>query len=276
MKNTKGGFNMAKNKYYAVKRGRIPGIYDSWEDAKYQVNEFSGAVYKGFENMNDAEVFMSYRKVSNDSKERVSAFVDGSFDREAKRYGSGVVLVRNGEIVEELTYSGNEAEFVMSYQVPGEVFAVIKAIEWAKDREYRELDIFYDYEGIEKWALGVWKANKPISQYYINRLNELMRGSFQISFQKVRAHSGNKHNERADELAKEAIKNHLEKAKTAEDLKEDGLLNKVLSDKLSGKLYEAKVSDEDVKDIKITSLGKNKLEVLVNLMGSKYILVKIE
>lgn len=35
-------------KYYAVKRGRTPGIYTTWAECQRQVSGFSGAVYKSF------------------------------------------------------------------------------------------------------------------------------------------------------------------------------------------------------------------------------------
>ena len=35
-------------KYYAVKIGRIPGIYESWEEAKKQVNKYPGNQHKSF------------------------------------------------------------------------------------------------------------------------------------------------------------------------------------------------------------------------------------
>ena len=37
-----------KKKYYAVKKGKSPGIYDSWNKCKAQVDGVPGAVYKGF------------------------------------------------------------------------------------------------------------------------------------------------------------------------------------------------------------------------------------
>ena len=40
---------MAKQKYYVVWVGRQPGIYSSWADCAEQVNGFSGAKYKAFE-----------------------------------------------------------------------------------------------------------------------------------------------------------------------------------------------------------------------------------
>lgn len=47
---------MAK-KYYAVKAGRNPGVYDSWNACKEQVDGFSGAQYKSFKEKADAEAY---------------------------------------------------------------------------------------------------------------------------------------------------------------------------------------------------------------------------
>ena len=49
-----------KKKYYVVWKGRTPGIYDSWEDCKLQINEFIGAQYKSFENLEEAT--LAFRK----------------------------------------------------------------------------------------------------------------------------------------------------------------------------------------------------------------------
>lgn len=50
---------MAKKKnYYAVKNGRKPGIYTTWADCQQEIIGFSGAVYKGFETLEEAQEFM--------------------------------------------------------------------------------------------------------------------------------------------------------------------------------------------------------------------------
>ena len=41
---------MAK-KYYAVKAGKKPGIYESWAACKSMVDGYKGAIYKGFMTM---------------------------------------------------------------------------------------------------------------------------------------------------------------------------------------------------------------------------------
>ena len=43
--------NMAKKNYYAVKQGKVPGIYRTWDACKAQVHGYPGAIYKGFERL---------------------------------------------------------------------------------------------------------------------------------------------------------------------------------------------------------------------------------
>lgn len=40
---------------YVVFRGRVPGVYDEWEDCHKQVNKFSGNRYKGYPTREQAE-----------------------------------------------------------------------------------------------------------------------------------------------------------------------------------------------------------------------------
>ena len=43
------------NKFYVVKKGRVPGIYLSWAECLRQVDAFSGAVYKSYNTRQEAE-----------------------------------------------------------------------------------------------------------------------------------------------------------------------------------------------------------------------------
>lgn len=47
-------------KFYAVKKGRTPGIYRTWGDAKKQVAGFSGAEYKSFSKISDATAYLDW------------------------------------------------------------------------------------------------------------------------------------------------------------------------------------------------------------------------
>ena len=45
-------------KFYAVRVGRTPGIYLSWDECKKNVDGFSSPVYKSFKTRAEAEEFM--------------------------------------------------------------------------------------------------------------------------------------------------------------------------------------------------------------------------
>jgi len=47
--------------YYAVAKGRKPGIYTSWPEAESQVFQFSGAIYKGFFELDQAQEWLSQK-----------------------------------------------------------------------------------------------------------------------------------------------------------------------------------------------------------------------
>ena len=53
-----------KRKFYVVFDGYQPGIYDTWEECKAQVNGYPGAKYKSFDSCEDATV--AFRKVMDE------------------------------------------------------------------------------------------------------------------------------------------------------------------------------------------------------------------
>ena len=50
---------MASKKYYAVLKGRKPGVFTSWKDCEQQIKGFSGALYKSFKTKEEAEGALS-------------------------------------------------------------------------------------------------------------------------------------------------------------------------------------------------------------------------
>jgi ribonuclease HI len=47
-----------KKQYYAVRIGREPGIYRTWEECKAQVDGYAKAQYKGFGSLDEAEAYL--------------------------------------------------------------------------------------------------------------------------------------------------------------------------------------------------------------------------
>ena len=53
---------MAK-KYYAVRVGKVPGIYQTWDECKKNVHGFPAAEYKSFMSMEEAKAYMGREAV---------------------------------------------------------------------------------------------------------------------------------------------------------------------------------------------------------------------
>ena len=67
-KNTKNN-----QKYYAVKKGKTPGIYPTWDEAKKQIGGFSGPIFKKFSTLEDAQMFMNIKNYEIKQKQKQTA-----------------------------------------------------------------------------------------------------------------------------------------------------------------------------------------------------------
>ena len=167
-----------------------------------QVDRYSGAVYKSFSSENEAKMFIEEKQVT--FEQGLIAYVDGSYNVKTKEYGFGCVLIEGVQVIKEVYDKGNDVNYASMRNVAGEILGSLYAMEFAKNNGYMQVCIYYDYEGIEKWANGSWKANKIKTQEYQKKVIQY-RESMDIVFVKVLAHSGDVYNERADKLAKKAV-----------------------------------------------------------------------
>lgn len=191
------------SKFYAVRKGRTPGIYRTWPEAQREVTGFKGAEFKSFKTSEEAEAYM------NDSEQEIVldgliAYVDGSYDKRTKRAGFGVVLIDNNEVIKEVREEINIDPEDNLWNVTAEIEGVLFAVNYAIDNGYEKIHVYYDYAGLEKWAKKEWRANKKTTKRYQDTMQELMQ-QIKVDFIKVAAHTGDFYNERADDLAKQAI-----------------------------------------------------------------------
>ncbi|MCM1295860.1 MAG: ribonuclease H family protein [Muribaculaceae bacterium] len=202
-------------KYYAVKNGRRTGVFATWPECEAQVKGFPGAVYKSFKSQAEAEAFAAGAPAGTSVPapgqtaqilEAPYAFVDGSYNpkTEVSGWGGFLVLADGSEI--ELTGSTDNPQFTEMRNVAGEILGSMDAVQEAMGHNINKLHIYYDYMGIEAWATGAWKANKPGTMAYA-RFMQAARDELQMElvFHKVAAHTGIPGNERADQLAKRAV-----------------------------------------------------------------------
>ena len=223
-------------KFYAVRVGRTPGIYNSWDDCKAQTDGFPNATYKSFKTAAEAAEFMGWSegasknvnpattsknvnpdvrsdcRTENDINSENNyvnidlenvAYVDGSFNVATGEFSYGVVMFHNGE---EHTFNKafSDPELATMRNVAGEIKGAEAAMEYAYKNGMKSLTIYHDYEGISKWPLRLWAANKEGTKAYQQYYDEIKK-SVDVKFVKVKGHSGDKYNDLADKLAKEAL-----------------------------------------------------------------------
>lgn len=196
---------MAK-KVYAVKKGRETGIFSTWEECKQKVHGYPGAQYKSFPTLKEAQDYLQgtiNREMPEISPEEVcTAYVDGSFDQSRKAYSYGCILLYQGKRIEmsKAFFKGEDADM---RNVAGELEGAMAAMAYCRDNEIPLLHLYYDYQGIESWATGEWKRNKPGTIRYKTFYDSLDK--LQVVFHKVKGHSGVELNEAVDKLAKAAL-----------------------------------------------------------------------
>lgn len=222
-------------KFYAIKDGYKKGIfYDDWDNVKQYVSGYSGAVYKGFKNQEDADNYMANdqnvdverendnpdsvnkeisKAIDEIGSDEVIAFVDGTYKgnlegKYPEKYGYGVILLTKPEnkLLENKLYnSAHDVEGLRYRQVAGELKATKEAIKWAINaKKFSKIHIFYDYNGIENWANYSWKANDSITKEYVDFIQK-NSDLITITFSKVTSHTGVSYNEKVDKLAKNSL-----------------------------------------------------------------------
>ena len=214
---------MAGKKFYAIARGRVPGIYDNWPLAHAQVMGFPGARYKGFASRSEAEVWLKEAPapggpgrpktvkgrpapvVAPPRPGTVLVYSDGGARFNPGPGGYGVIIIADGcqrELAGGYRHTTNNRMELMGCIV------ALDSLAGCDKPIVVHTDSQYVVNGISKgWALS-WRKRgwlKGDRQPALNadlwgRLLDLLEGR-EVTFQWVRGHVGHPENERCDELA---------------------------------------------------------------------------
>lgn len=188
-------------KFYAVRVGKVPGIYTSWSECEAQIKHFPCAEYKSFTSVADAEAYMNRTQVKPDvtNPDAIIVYVDGSYNPSEETCGYASFLMHGDKkkIIcgrFEMTDGGRNVE--------GEVRAAYETLKYLKIKQYKDIVIYYDYEGIANWADKVWSGKKFYTSEYAKFVQALRDQDYRISFDHVYGHTDVKGNEYVDRIAK--------------------------------------------------------------------------
>ena len=165
----------SKIKYYAVRKGFIPGIYFSWEDCLKQTKNFSGAQFKSFTSILEAEEYINSDnniEMNKNEEKGTCAYISGCFSSSLKTYGYAGLIFHEGQKY-VVKGNGNEPNLVKIGSVGSQILASKETIKKAINLEIRNIDIYYDFDGIKNWANGDWSRNSKETEDYYNFIREI-------------------------------------------------------------------------------------------------------
>ena len=225
-----------KKQYYAVVKGRKPGIYRTWfgaGGAAEQVQGIDDARYRGFYTEEEMALWLQglpqevlkqeapelarfaaeFENGQSSQEDEIKAlldlgkvvvFTDGSADTQTRRGGYGAVI-RDGKKRMELSggYRGTTNNRM-------ELTAVIKALETLKKKS--DVVVFSDSQYVVRAMMEGWVDNWRVNGWARDKGQKLMNADLwqqldilcakhTVMFEWVRGHSGTRENERCDRLA---------------------------------------------------------------------------
>jgi len=222
-------------KYYAVRKGRITGVFNNWTECQKQINGFPGAVFKSFSTKAEAQAFAmegpgkrSYstvreREIHEKSSAKPEAagteiiYTDGSSlgnGKSGARAGWGVFWGENdprngfGKVLtgEQTNNRGELAAIQHAVKTIGQHGKAGKIYEIRADSEYSKnaLTVWGT-----NWERNGWKTstgqpvkNQDLIKETRTSLQSLANQEISVSIKYVRGHAGHAGNEAADSLAR--------------------------------------------------------------------------
>jgi ribonuclease HI len=238
---------MSKKKYYAVIKGRNPGIYDKWRGdggAESQISEFPRAVYKGFSSREEAmqwfetggkaiEKEPARECIENKGAEKdaapvnglpdVTIFTDGACRGNPGPGGYGVVMLygkHRKELSGGFKRTTNNRMEIMGPIIGLSALKTRCKVTVCSDSRYVVNAVMLGWA--RRWKKNGWKRNSHDPALNADLWDQLLSlcDLHDCKFVWVAGHAGNTENERCDALSVQAAtQKNLPPDKGYEELK---------------------------------------------------------
>ncbi|XP_056420085.1 ribonuclease H1-like isoform X2 [Hyla sarda] len=193
--------------FYAVRRGRQPGVYNSWDECKDQVNRYPYARYKKFPTYEQALHFL--RGSDNSSK---SSYKQAMTEWIPRGKENGCTTLYGEEVV-------NKEEFEKLDNLCKELdvkWAASRAVEQALDHSIASLNVCTDSQftikGMTEWiprgkenGCTTLYGEEVVNKEEFEKLDNLCK-ELDVKLTHVPGHCGNPENEMADWLARKGTR----------------------------------------------------------------------
>ncbi len=265
------------SKFYAVRKGKKPGIYSTWDECKNQVNGFPGAKYKSFKTKLEANAYMGLSQPAKNIAPKITKsgsitlYSDGGSRNHGNKLGQHVkdddkaawayLIIKDGK-----KHYASDGEFGATNNKM-EVLGLVNALQYIIDQGWQNesinaiLDSKYVLDSITKGWLNSWRRRgwKKSDGTIIKNKNEFMQlsallGQFKhLNFKWTKGHADNSGNNFVDKLLNEKM----------DDMK----LNQPNKTIVHSTFEQPKTEEKSVEEVvKLYAYGKH-----INASGNQYV-----
>jgi len=210
--------------YYAVKIGRTPGIYTTWEECKRNVIGYNNARFKKFSTQEEAEDFVgdvdenATENATENESDVYEVYTDGGAVLNLKA-GCGYVILRNKQVIKTKSVRVNTPFTNVHAEVMGIYYAICSVIDIINSYDIQPLKIiFYTDNQMCIKTINEWGPNRSDEEWLnksyakefksiLKRIKSIREANIIFEMHHVYGHRGNRYNEMADSLATSAMEN---------------------------------------------------------------------
>ncbi len=203
-------------KYYAVRKGITPGIYNTWDEAKQQITGFNKAEFKSFTDMNSAIAYYNNKEFEDNlDKASLYIFTDGSYQKNINKHSYGVLIpqldYKYNYTFEDSTNNRNELSAILHGLT---YISCINISDYGFNKIVIVSDSDYCIKSImsysNKWFdkdYNILDNSKKNLDLFIDIKKLIHSIKFKIEFLKVKSHTNNLdaisfYNDKVDKIAK--------------------------------------------------------------------------
>lgn len=185
-------------KFYVVKKGINPGIYNTWEECRQNVIGYKDAIYKSFNSMESALSFYNDEPIDTElDDDKLYIFTDGSYKKNIDKHCFATIIpqwdYKYSKVLDESTNNRNELLAILQGLIVlndnRHLLENYREIIIVSDSDYciKSLTIFY-----KKWfdknlnIIDDSKKNLDIIRDILVLLKDI-----KVRFLKVKSHTNN-------------------------------------------------------------------------------------
>lgn len=197
--------NYNSEKIYAVKDGIIRGMFYTLKEYETFISGIKNSCGKKCSNINDAFKYIYNTRIPNNlnctqisrkNKFQATIFVDGSFFKDNNMMGIAYNIQSTNNIFSHSSFIKTNHE---GSSTKAELISTMMAVERAIQEKIEKATIFYDNSQI--FNLLHIDSKDTFNQEYSNFIKNAYR-FIDLSFKKIKSHSGNSNNNNVDRLAR--------------------------------------------------------------------------